>query len=174
MEIVKMILLFGIFSASSMVGILIANQYSERMQELKEMKSALNIFKTKIQFTYEPIAKIFQDIANTLATSCQNVSRIFLLTSKKIQEEQKEAGKAWKESLQESAHAMKQEDIQVLENLANLLGKVDIEGQINEILLVENFVDKQLEKAEIEKQKNSKMYKTLGIMVGLAIVIFLF
>lgn len=174
MEILKMILLLGIFSASSMVGILIANQYNERLQELKEIKSALNIFKTKIQFTYEPIAEIFQDIANTIASHCQNVSRIFLSASKKIQEEQIEAGKAWKESLQENTHSMKQEDIQVLENLANLLGKVDVEGQINEILLVENFVDEQLEKAEIEKRKNSKMYKTLGVTIGLAIVIFLF
>lgn len=174
MGILKIILLLGIFSASCMVGILIANQYNERLKELKEMKSALNIFKTKIQFTYEPIPKIFCDIANATQAHCQNVSHIFSSASKKIQENQIEAGKAWKQSLQENNHSMKQEDIQVLENLSNLLGKVDVEGQINEILLVENFVNEQLEKAEIEKQKNSKMYKTLGITVGLAIVIFLF
>ncbi len=69
---------------------------------------------------------------------------------------------------------MNKEDLQILENLSNLLGKVDLEGQVSEINLVENFLDTQIEKAEIEKTKNAKMYKTLGITSGLAMVIFLF
>ena len=63
------------------------------------------------------------------------------------------------------------EDIEVLKGLSNLLGKVDVQGQINEIEVVENFINMQIEKAEEENRKNKKMYKTLGITVGLAMVI---
>ena len=83
------------------------------------------------------------------------------------------AGKAWEEALEESNTNMTKEDIEVLKNLSNLLGKVDIEGQVNEVELVENFLDTQIELAQEEKQRYVKMYKTLGITIGLAVVIIL-
>ena len=87
--------------------------------------------------------------------------------------ENKNAGKAWEEALEESNTSMTKEDIEVIKNLSNLLGKVDIEGQVNEVELVENFLDTQIELAEEEKQKYVKLYKTLGVTIGLAVVIIL-
>ena len=54
-----------------------------------------------------------------------------------------------------------------------MLGKTDLEGQISEIKLVQNFLNTQIDLAEKEKQKNEKLYKTLGGVIGLAIVIIL-
>ena len=48
-----------------------------------------------------------------------------------------------------------------------------LSGQVNEIKLIDTFLDVQIEKAEQDKRKNEKMYKTLGVTVGLAIVIVL-
>lgn len=48
-----------------------------------------------------------------------------------------------------------------------------LSGQVNEIKLIDSFLNVQIEKAEQEKRKNEKMYKTLGVTVGLAIVIVL-
>ena len=58
--------------------------------------------------------------------------------------------------------------------MENYYGKTDISGQISEIDLTNTFLDMQIEKAENEKRKNQKMYKTLGTVIGLAIVIILF
>ena len=55
MIIFKIILLISIVVASTFLGILFSKKYSNREKELKEMKNALNIFKAKIKFTYEPI-----------------------------------------------------------------------------------------------------------------------
>lgn len=46
-------------------------------------------------------------------------------------------------------------------------------GQVSEIKLIDNFLDTQIEKAEQDRKKNEKMYKTLGVTVGLAIVVIL-
>ena len=83
------------------------------------------------------------------------------------------AGEAWKYSIQNSKTNMKEEDLKVLENLEKLLGKTNIEGQLSEIELMEKFIIGQSENAEEEQKKNEKMYKSLGIIAGLAIAIIL-
>ena len=65
------------------------------------------------------------------------------------------------------------DDKDVLKKLGKLLGQTDVEGQISEIEVTENFLDMQIEKAEEERKKNQKLYKTLGIVTGLVLVIIL-
>lgn len=168
MQVIKYLELFLILSASTYIGILISKKYLNRVKDLKEMKNALNIFATKIKFTYEPIPQIFKEISEKVKP---NIANIFLLASNKM--ENINAGEAWIQALEESNTNMTREDMETLKNLSNLLGKVDIDGQVNEIQLVETFLDTQIELAEDEKNKYVKMYKTLGVTIGVAVVIIL-
>lgn len=154
--------------SSSYIGILIAKRYQNRVRELKEMKTCLAIFSTKIKLTYEPIPQIFETLGKK---ENSNISNIFKKASQKMKEIS--AGQAWLEALKEENTNLTKEDIGILKNLSNLLGKVDVEGQIREIELVDNFLNQQIEKAEEESKKSEKMYKTLGITAGLAMVIIL-
>lgn len=83
------------------------------------------------------------------------------------------AGEAWKNALEESKTNLKEEDIKVLKNLSKLLGKTDIDGQLSEIELIEKFIEEQITNAEEEQKKNEKLYKSLGILAGIAIAIIL-
>ena len=62
---------------------------------------------------------------------------------------------------------------EIIKMLGKLLGKTDIKGQVNEITLTQNLVEKQIQKAEFEKNKNVKLYKTMGIVLGMGICIIL-
>ncbi|MFR1441101.1 MAG: hypothetical protein ACLST0_02475 [Clostridia bacterium] len=44
---------------------------------------------------------------------------------------------------------------------------------MSQIDLTQNFLEKQIEEAKNEKDKNEKLYKKLGTIIGLAIVIVL-
>ena len=57
--------------------------------------------------------------------------------------------------------------------MGKLLGKTDIEGQLSEIELGLELINKQIKDAEIEKNKNSKLYKTMGVILGIGISIIL-
>lgn len=168
MIFIKYIILISILFLATYIGILLSKKYSNRVKDLKDMKIALNIFKTKTKLTYEPLPNVFKDISTKVNL---NISNIFKNASTYM--DNTNAGNAWNKALDESNTNMNKEDIEVLKGLSNLLGRVDIEGQIRDIELVENFLDKQIEEAQIEKAKNEKLYKTLGITFGLAIAIIL-
>ena len=168
MFIIKTIILLIIFSTSSFIGILISKKYSNRVKDLKEIKASLNVFLTKIKFTYEPIPEIFKEIAKNTTS---NISTIFENASSQMKE--KQAGQAWIDAIEQSSTELSKEDKNILKGMSKLLGKTSIEGQISEIELTQNFLSKQIEKAEQEKLKNEKLYRTLGMTIGLAIVILL-
>ena len=169
MQGIKYILLFVIFGLSSAIGMTIAKSYENRVVELKEFKNMLNIMKTKIKFTYEPLAEIFKQIANKNET---NVEKIFGQMANQITYYQ--TREVWENCIQEADISINQEDKDILKKLGKLLGQTDVEGQVSEIEVTENFLNMQIDKAEEEKKKNQKMYKTLGVTIGLIFVIILF
>ena len=162
-------MLLAIFALSTAIGLLIAKSYQNRVVELKEFKNILNIMKTKIRFTYEPLAEIFKQISKDNESE---VEKIFGQMANQITYYQ--AKDVWENCIQDADISIKQEDKDILKKLGKLLGQTDIEGQISEIEVIENFLDMQIENAEDERKKNQKMYKTLGIVAGLVFVIILF
>jgi stage III sporulation protein AB len=165
---IKILIYTFIFLSSSLIGILVSKKYANRVNELKEFKNALNIFKTKIKYTYEPIPDIFKEIGISLNS---NISNVFRMASNKMN--LLSAGDAWRIALDIDSLNINDEDRNILNNLGKLLGKTDISGQLNQIELTEDFLDDQIKKAEKERTKSEKMFKTLGMIVGLAIVIML-
>lgn len=165
---VKYTLLVGIFGLSTAIGFLISKSYQNRVLELKEFKSILNIIKTKIRFTYEPLAEIFRQVAKDNESE---IEKIFGQMANQVSDYQ--VKEVWENCIQDADISIKQEDKDVLKKLGKLLGQTDVDGQISEIEVTETFLDMQIENAEEEKKKNQKMYKTLGIVAGLVFVIIL-
>ena len=149
MIFVKIVILILVFGSSFSIGKLIAGKYINRVKELKEMKSALNIFETKIKFTYESVPEIFEQIGNQMEG---NIGSIFKESSKKMKDVS--AGEAWIQSIEKTESNLNKEDKEILKKLGKLLGRTDADGQISEIELVSNFLDTQIDIAENERSKN--------------------
>ena len=168
MQIIKYLMLLFVFIGSSFIGRCIAKKYSYRLEELEEMKNILNVFKSKIRFTYEPIPEIFREITNNAK---ENIGQIFEKAEKNMQNFS--AGEAWEKAVQTSETNLINEDLHVLLMLSKMLGQTDVEGQISQIEITENFLEKQIKEAQQEKNRNEKLYRKLGTTIGLAIVIIL-
>ena len=151
-----------------MIGRFLSKKYVYRLEELEDIKNALNILKSKIKFTYEPIPEIFEEISKT---SSRNISELF--KTAKIKMNDLTANEAWEEAVGESQNNLKKEDKDVLKTLSKLLGQTDVEGQISQIEITENFLESKIQEAIEEKKKNEKLYTRLGTIMGLAIVIIL-
>ena len=55
--------------------------------------------------------------------------------------------------------------------MSKLLGQTDLEGQVSQINLTLKLLEEQIVQANQEKIKNTKLYRTLGATIGLAIMI---
>lgn len=168
MEIIKWIIYILIFIASSSIGIIYSQKYQKRVDELKDFKMAFNMIKTKIRFTYAPLKEIFYDVSKNIKSK---TSLIFTNVCSYMEEN--DATKSWNEAINETETNLTKEDKEIISQFGKLLGKTDIEGQLNEIELSLNFLQMQIEKAENEKNKNAKLYKSLGVIAGVGIIIIL-
>lgn len=171
MLFVKYSILFFIFLISAYIGNLFSRKYRNRVDELKSFKEAFNILETKIKFTYEPIGDIFEEIANLFYKN--KIRPIF--DDAKRNMKKFELNTSWNKAIDENKQNLdlNDEDLSTIKKLGNMLGKTDVQGQLSEIKLNMNFLDIQISYAEESKKKNEKMYRTLGTIFGLAIIIIL-
>lgn len=170
MIIIKYIELFLIFLTSMYIGILYSRGFSNRVRDLEEMKNAMSIFKSKIKFTYKTIPEVFEELSKEIKN---NIAGIFLLSKNYMKSYT--ASESWKIAMQESSSTtnFNKEDIEIISNLSKTLGDTDLEGQIAIIELTEKLIDRQIQKAREEESKNGKLYKTLGMGMGITIIIIL-
>ena len=172
MGFIRYIFLLLIIIGSTSIGFLLAKRYNSRIQELKKFLNLINIFQNKMKFTHKPLKDIMEETAKI--SNEDEISDIFLSASVKLKEKPLEM--AWKESIDEKTFLLnlKKEDIDLIKSLSNLLGKTDIDGQMSEIEQFKILLNSNIKNAEEEKEKNAKMYKSLGTIIGLAIVIILY
>ena len=125
------------------------------------------VFKNKVEFTYEPINCIFEDISNLIYGNKENVFRVVQNNKENI-----DINALW-ESAADKIVNINNEDKEIIKMFGKLLGKTDIKGQLSQIELTTKLIEKQIEKAECEKNKNFKVYKTMGMVLGIGICIIL-
>ena len=167
--LIKYISLLNIILICSFLGFYKSKKYENRVLELKKILNSLSMFKSKIEFTYEPICDIFNSISKIIYEEKEN---IFKLTTENIKKY--DILNSWYIAIEECKNDLNIEDKEIIKMLGKLMGKTDKNGQINEINLTSKLLENQIEKAEEEKLKNTKLYKTLGIVFGLGISIVLF
>ena len=116
MLIIKYFMLFSVFLTATLIGKNISQKYKFRLDELEDIKNALNIFKSKIRFTYEPIPEIFNQISQNTS---KNISKLFTNATEKMHNNS--AGIAWEEAIEEFSGNLNYEDKQTIKTLSKLL-----------------------------------------------------
>lgn len=171
MEYIRYVFLVLILGSSTSIGFLLSNRYINRVEELKSISKLINILQNKIKFTRKPLKEIFNDLSKI--EDNENIKSIFLKVSQNL--DNHKLTETWNNMVEEEKGclSLKDEDINLLKTLGSTLGKSDVDGQMSEINLFTELLKIQIQKAEKEKDKNTKMYKSLGTIIGLAIVIIL-
>jgi stage III sporulation protein AB len=170
---VKFILIICVFLLATFIGYMLAGRYKTRVAEINDLIFALDIFETKIKYTYDSLTTTFLYIADSLKTK---VYRLFYITAEQLKENRNlSAGECFKQVIDDEKIflALNKEDIEIIKGLCVSLGQVDMDGQLKTIKLVSESLKKQLQDAIEDNKKNFKLYRNMGVLSGLVIIIIL-
>ncbi|WP_010252590.1 stage III sporulation protein SpoIIIAB [Acetivibrio cellulolyticus] len=158
--------------ACSLLGYSHANTYAKRPGELKVLQSLLQIFENEISF----LSNVLEDAFLKVHKCTDKSVGVFFEATVRNLNDGLCASEAWTKAIKENINKtnLNSEDENIIISFGNMLGSSDLEGQIKNIHLTVSQLKIQEQKAEELKVKNESMYKNLGVLGGLAIIILLF
>lgn len=171
--IIKFIGAIVLISATSLIGFSLANDCSKRPRALRELQSLLQMLENEISYLSNLLSEAFNRIYEGTNS---DTAILFREAAKNLGINGVTADVAWEKSINENYAklSLNKEDKDILLTFGNMLGNSDLEGQLNNIRLMSSQLKLQELKAEDMRQKNEKMYSSLGVLSGLAITIILF
>lgn len=171
--IVKLIGAVVLIGATSFIGFSLAADCSKRPRALRELQSLMQMLENEIAYLSNLLSEAFDRIYEG---NNSDTAILFREAANKLSTSGVTAAEAWEKATEENYAklSLNKEDKAILQAFGRMLGNSDLEGQLNNIRLVTSQLKLQELKAEEMKRKNEKMYRSLGVLSGLAIAIVLF
>lgn len=158
--------------ATSTVGFDMARRYRDRPQHLRQLQSALQGLATEICYGSTPLPEAFASLA---ATHQSPIVDMFYAAAAELAFPGTTASTAWQTGMETllKRSALKQSDLAVVGQLGAVLGLSDRLDQERHLLLAVQQLQRGEAVAEQERQQNERMWRYLGVLSGLLLVIVL-
>lgn len=167
--VIKLLLSSSIIVLSGYLGLIKSKKLVAREQILREMITFLNLVKNDIRYMMNILPNAYEIARQKLNTklkivigkivvdmiNCNNNTMLEQSITRNVSD------------IEELTKYDKEIFISTLKNL----GRSDLESQINIIDNSISIIENQIKEANEVKIKNSKLYKTVGVITGLMIVI---
>lgn len=162
-----------IIVSSSLLGYSYGSTYSKRVKNLIYLRNCIQLLETEIMYSSSPIPEALENVykkGNKEVSFIFKEIRDYLLSDRSHSLEDSFKVVC---SNQKTQLSFTTEDIEVITSLGSTLGKSDRIHQQKYFKLVVTQLEGQQLDAEEKKKKNEKMYKSLGLLSGIALVILL-
>lgn len=169
----KLILLVIVVILCTTIGYLYGEEFNNRYLQLKELMRIIIDLQNEIMYSHTPIPEGLDKIA--LKTKEPLNILLYSISKKLINNEVVDIYTAFNESINEHKKqlSLKEEDYNIVLDLSKSLGETSIYGQESIFQLAKEKLSSELEISYEESKKNTKVYRSLGIGIGLMIAIFL-
>ncbi len=158
----------------SYIGISFSKNAQKRVLQLKAFCEMLNILSFNVNFLTLPLKEAMLRTAESREKIVKNVlmAAVGILDSKA----DASAKEAWIEAIEQnkSGMALKPSDIEILKALGENFGKGNKEDCLNNINLTIAKLKIVEEEGEEEIKKEGKLWRGLGFLIGVFVVIILF
>ena len=165
----KFVISIGIIAGCSYIGIYKSKALKSREYILRDMVTFLGLVENEIKYMLSILPNAYESARQKLITSLKDKMGIIVVDMLNLENEYLIDQSIVKNisDIKEITDYDKNVFISTLKNL----GRTDLEGQINIIENGINIIENQLKEANDIKLKNSKLYKTVGAIAGIMIVI---
>jgi len=172
MMAVKIIGIILTLGASTALGLYLASLGAFRQQDLLEIKKALLILKSEIEYIATPLP---QAMANIAARTASPIAQLFayFANSLKQNEDGETAYRLWISAIE--AHKKRaflhEEDWEIIGNFGKTLGYLDKQMQVDSIHFTIDYLDAQISQLQESNAKNKRMYQSLGVIGGILLLV---
>ena len=164
-----------------MIFIIVAGAYAghraslsltRRVTQLEDIITFLRLMATQLRYTMPALDVLLEELSDTTAAA-------HIILPGKCLELMKQGHafpEAWKEALDiaETELSLKKTDMLPLYELGERLGSTDVEGQLAIFSLADKKIGQSLAAAREERKRNGSLYRTLGLLTGVFIVLVTF
>lgn len=162
-----------ILFSSSMVGWQLGRYYAYRPLDIRTFIIALQMLETEIVYGSTPLKRAFLRIGSRMRA---DIGKLFLTAADLMaQEEALDTNECWRQAMEKhSPHtALRKPEKDILLNLGMVLGSSDRRDQQKHLRLAITHLSGLEEEARHDKERYEKMYKSLGFLCGLLVVILM-
>lgn len=173
MLLFKWIILIFIFVTISTLGFAFGDRYAKRVFYLRELMQSLKLLKTEVIILSNPLPIALKNISKKSDEKINEIYNFILqdLTSKN-RDEIYLSFLETKDKLKNDCF-LNIEDIDLFLNLGKVIGKTDRHDQDKHFTYIIEELALTMADAKIDRDKNQKMYRSLGILTGLGAIIIL-
>ncbi|MBR5156025.1 MAG: stage III sporulation protein AB [Clostridia bacterium] len=162
-----------IFFGCGYFGILFSQKFKERVRQLAEFQRALTELEYSIEFMGMTIGDALMILAKNSETELESV---FLYVSERLKSSPgSDMQKIWQRALSKYSEglALKKDDVEIILDFSKNLGTGNREKEKNNIKVTSMRLRIAEDEARAELERNSKMYRGLGFLSGIFVVIVL-
>lgn len=132
--------------------------------------SLIELFKSQLAFTMAEPAEILREIEQKKTVK----DLTFLPVCLSFHQSGMAFPAAWRESLKDPAlDVLTEEERQILSDIGDVLGSTGLQGQLDQLHLLQIRLKNQLDAASQHYATSGKLYRSLGLMGGVLLVILL-
>lgn len=173
MVFIKLMVSGFIFLCCSYLGYIYGKIYSFRLENLIYLKQAIRVLETEIIYGATPLPEA---LLNVSKKSNHKISPIF----KEIRRDliSNKRGLVYNSFLSiekdlYNKYYFKKKEIETFMDLGRVIGTSDRNDQEKNFALTFTQIEEAVLEAKYEREKNEKLYRSLGIITGIGIIIIL-
>ena len=168
MLLIKIILGIVIVCITGHIGIEMSNMLKAREEILTEYITFVTLVKNEMIYMRDTLPHAFEICRQKLKTNLKDVIGAIVVDMEKYGVEKVDISI---ESNVNNLDVLEEEERQIISSTLKNLGRSDVDSQINIINNSIEVVKRQIKEAIDKKNKNTKVYKTVGIITGLIVVV---
>ncbi|MBC5786573.1 stage III sporulation protein AB [Clostridium facile] len=151
----------------ALIGNYFAKLLSYRRIALAQSVELVECMKAEIRYS----GKEIQQMIHEFGKSSQFQQLPFLKECDQKMDQGEPFPSAWKTALEQSNQHFQQQDLEQIASLGRILGASDVEGQLSSLELISQNLQHYLQQSEEFAHSKGKLYRSLGILTGIAVAI---
>lgn len=162
-----------IIISTTLIGFYFAQKLSDRTKQIRALQMSMQVLETEIVYASTPLLDAFKKM-NSVGNEI--VIQFFKRIAYYLENLDGETtSTCWRKALQdmEPKLALKKDEVEWIRHFGQVVGISDSEDQQKHLRILMTNLQKAEKVAEEEQGKYEKMYRTLGLLSGLVIVILL-